>query len=343
MPEEKKTVEVVEIETAEVKEESFETDGLLPEEIEMAREYGFVEEKSDKPEEEKKDGEHAEQPEPKSEENISKEEEKKVEPTTFEDVEKDEGKLKQYNPNEQALYWKWKSDKKKRQQALKDYEDIKAQYELRQVRETSLANKISKVQQALKGDNITVEMIQEIIGSESTEPKEAPLTRSELERIEAEKETKKQDVERVSKDRAERIETAEKIGKTKYQNFEELTNLANEVVSSDKTGTYKDVLQAAFLDKEIDEVDLVDRVVTIAKLHPEYGKKKETSEKKEDPKMVDRAIQNSKKKLSSAAVGSGNNKRVISHDDMTVDDAARLTTEQWLKLPDSVRQRLLMQ
>lgn len=340
---EKTAVEIEDIVKSEPDE--FKVDGLLPQEVKMAEKHGLVKKFEEKPKQtdlvKEPDGEHKELPKSEAKENSEEVKEEKLEvKSTFEDVEKDEGKIKQYNPNEQALYWKWKSDKRKRQDAVKEKEDLKAQLELNQVKELSYAGKLAKIKQALKGDSLTVEMIQEILGDEKAET-EAPITKSELARIESEKETKAKEKERLGKERAERIETAEKIGKTRYQNFEELTKLAEEVVSSDKTGTYRDVLQAAFLDTEIDENDLIERVVTIAKLNPNYGKKSEPKES--DTKDVDRAITNSKKKISSATVGSGGNIRTISHDDLTVDDAAKLTSEQWRKLPDSVRKKLLMQ
>lgn len=333
---EKQLVEIEE-NISEPEPTAFAVDGLLPEEVEMAKEHGLLKEVEEKSKEdlrtkddgsEKETDEHEEQPEPEAEEDTSEEvktdekEEKVGEHPTFDDVEKDEGKLKKYNKNEQALYWKWKTDKKKKQAAIREKEELRAKYELDKVRGISLAQKIEKIQEALKGE-VTVEQLQSIIGEKIEEPKE-------------EKEDKSAEIER-----AERIELTEKIGNSRYDNFEELTQLAAEVVQTKKT--YQKALEAAFTDPNLDESDLVEEVVALAKLHPNYGKKEEPkSEKKTEDTKVDRAIKNSKKKISSAAVGSGT-KRNISPEDLTVDDAAKLSPEQWSKLPDRVRERLLMQ
>jgi len=322
------------------KQDTFTSDGLLPQEVAMAEKHGLikkVDEKSKK--EETADVEHKVEPEVKPED-IKEEKKEEVKPT-FEEVQKDESNLKKYNPNEQALYWKYKADKKKRQEAQKEAEEWRAKYELESVKEKS---KVKQIAELLKGDSVTVEALQAIIG-EKTED-DVPLTKAEFNKMESAKELKEVETKKEHQLRTERIATAEEIGKTKYTNFDELTNLAKQVVDSDKTNTYKDVLEASFSDIELDEEQLVERVVTIAKLHPEFGKKKseKTEVKPEEKKETDadRAINNSKKKISSAAVGSGGDKRIVSYDDLTVDDAAKLTTAQWRKLPDAVRKRLLM-
>lgn len=354
MSEETKPVEETTVEIAEVTKPeptSFATDGLLPQEVEMAEKHGLVEKEVDESskeekKEEKTDGEHEEQSESETDKDSGKKEdegeEKKVEEKspTFDDVEKNEDNLKKYNPNEQALYWKYKSDKRKRQKAQKDYEELKAEYELSSVKDKSKVNKISE---ALKGEGITVEALQAIIG-EATEGGEA-LTKAEYKKLESAKTEKAKDTQEENQFRTERLKTAEEIGKTKYGNFEELTILAQEVVNSDSTDTYKSVLNAAFSDKDLDEEQLVERVVTIARLSPNYGKKKEEvkSEEKKPETDADRAIKNSKKKISSAAVGSGSSSRTISHDDLTVDDAAKLSASQWMKLPADAKKRLLME
>ena len=338
----------VEISTpTKVEPKTFSTDGLLPQEVKMAEKHGLVktiDESSKK--EDKADGELKVEPNVKTpsiqeEEKGEKGKEVEAKPT-FEEVQKNEDNLKKYNPNEQALYWKYKADKKKRQEAQKDAEEWRAKYEL----ETLQGNvKIKKISEALGKGEVTIEALQAIIGTNSED--DVPLTKSEFKKLESAKEVKEHETKRELQHRAERISTAEEIGKTKYENFDELTTLAKQVVDSDKTDTYKGVLEASFSDIDLDEEQLVERVVTIARLHPDYGKKKSDSSKKEPAEEkketdVDRAINNSKKKISSASVGSGGGKRNVSYDDLTVEDAAQLTTAQWMKLPDAVRKRLLM-
>ena len=99
-------------------EESTEIDleGADPREVEMAKEHGLVPKEED-------NGEHKEQSEPKTTEDTKKqaeegsEEEVEDKTPTFEETEDNEELVDKYNPNEKALYWKWKNDKKKRQDA----------------------------------------------------------------------------------------------------------------------------------------------------------------------------------------------------------------------------------
>lgn len=314
-----------------VEEKEFSVEGLLPEEVEMAKDQGLIKE----PKEE--EDEHKEQSEPeadkdKQEEQPEKEEEVKP---TFDDVEADKSKLKKFNANEQALYWKWKNDKRKRQETERKAEELKAQLELEQVKESAREVKIKKIQEALKGE-VTIEQLEAILGSEKSESD--VLTKSDLEKIEAERERQKQLDQIKVQEKAERIASAEEIGKIKYDNFEEITVMADEVVRGDAKGIYRKLLDEAFNNSDVSEVELVEMVESIAKLNPKYGKK--DSEKPEDS-TVKRAVENAKKKVSSAAVGSSRGSRTVNYDDLTVEDAARLTTEQWMKLPDRVREKLL--
>ena len=104
------------------------------------------------------------------------------------------------------------------------------------------------------------------------------------------------------------------------------------------------MLETSFEDTEISEEEVVEQIATLAKLNPNFGKKKSDGDKKEPTETdADRAIKNSKKKISSAVVGSGGGKTTVSEDDLTVEQAEKLTPSQWRKLKDSTRQRLLME
>jgi hypothetical protein len=327
-------------EVTEAEPTAFATHGLLPQEVEMAKEHGLVEEESKEvdessKEEEKKDDEHEEQPEAKTED--SEEEE----PKTFDEVEKDEGGLKKFNPNEQALYWKWKSDKKKKQAAVKELEEYRSNHELSSIKEKS---KLNKIAEALGNENVTVEQLQAIIGVNAEKGEDAPLTKSDLKEIEAEKEAQQKQLSNAEGERRDRIETAENIGNSKYgkEEFEELTRLTTELVNSKQGKTYKKLLETSFEDKDTSEEEIVEQIATLAKLNPDYGKESDVAKKATPETDADRAIKNSKKKISSATVGSGSGKTTVSEDDITVDQAATLTPGQWNKLKSATRKRLLM-
>ena len=85
--------------------------------------------------------------------------------------------------------------------------------------------------------------------------------------------------------------------------------------------------------------------MTIAKLHPDFGKLKETVKDSDKPENketdADRAIKNSKKKISSASLGGSGEKKPRAFNDLTRNDAARQTTNRGFNLPDKVKNRLL--
>ena len=278
-----------------------------------------------------KDGEHEEQPESKPEgDTKSSEPEKKDEAEeshpTFDQVEKDENGLKKYNKNEQALYWKWKTDKHKKQEAIKASEDLQAQVELKEVQALNYKNQIEKLKDMLKkGTDLTAEELLKVVDVKQEE-EPAP---------------KVDEAARINQKIATKAQFAEKIGSAKYDNFKDIAQLAKDVIASDKSGTYQKLVDAAFTDDSVDEEHLVERIVSIARLSEKYNEvnKSVKSEKKE---IVDRALKNATKKISSASIGNAGGKRVVSESELTVADASNLSTKEWNKLKDSTRQRILM-
>ena len=345
MPEEKNQDLVLEISEPIVEEniteETFNEEGLIPEEIAMAKEHGLIKDKK-----EKEDGEHKVDTGTETEDNPEVKEkvkEEEVENPTFDDVEKKEDLIEKYNPNEKALYWKWKSDKKKRQVAEQEREEFKAKYELDSVKNISSKNKLDKIKSALEGGGeITIETLQSIIdGQEATKDDgDRPLTKKDLEEIESAKATERERLEKRTKQVEERLTSIENIGKTKHPEFDKISDLAQEITRADKSGTYQKILTEAFVDLEMDEDEVIDRIVTLAKLSPKF---KDVGKvvSPEDKEKADRVLKNSKKQINSASLTPKGNKRAVSEDDLTVDDAAQLSTDQWLKLKDSTRQRLL--
>ena len=326
-------------ETQQSIETGLDTSGMLPEEIELAKEHGIKIEG--------KDNEHEKQPEPKTKEDTGEQEEKieeEVEDTlpTFDEVENDESLAEKYNPNEKALYWKWKGDKKKRQDAQKQYDELKATVDLNTIKENVSARKLNEIKSALGKEDLTVEMLQSIIeGQLDAESDKTPHTMGDLKKIEQDKQNEAQKHRDKEIERNQRILTTEKVGRAKYNNFDDIVVLAQEIVDADKTKTYSEVLLTAIEDGDTSEEALVDRVVTIAKLNPKFGELTK-SVKSEDKDNVDRAIKNSKKKISSAAVGTGSGKRMVNEDELTPNDAVKMSVEQWSKLKPDTKKRLLM-
>jgi hypothetical protein len=332
---EEKESKPVEIEIDETVEETPEIDlsGLSSKEKEMAEKHGIKETE--------KNGEHKVNT-PDAKEGVAKEEVKEEVIPTFEETENDEKHLEKFNPNEKALYWKWKNDKRKRQDSQKKVDELQARLELETVKDKASAIKLGKIKNILASDTeLTVDKLLAIIdegGIQQEDNSDAPLKRSDLDKIEQEKRVKLEEQTKQTNEQKERLAIAENIGKTKYKNFDDLVNLAKEVVVEDKTGTYQEILNAALSDPNFDEEKLIDRVVTIAKLSSKYGKESASVEKKES---VEKVIDNSKKKVSSASIGSSGGRRTIVEDDLTVEDAARLSADQWTRLSQQTRKRIL--
>lgn len=292
---------------------------------------------------------------------VDKKEENTEQDLSFEKVENDEKNLlTKYNKNEQALYWKWKHDKAERQTAQREYE-------LATVREKSLKKelealrsnhgisdaKLKKVNELLTGpqDNITIEAIQAIL-AQSAQPNDSddrPLTKKDLTDLSEKQKQEQREVEERQRFIAGRISSAESIGKSKYDNFDDAINMAQEVVNGKidlpDMLTAEEIakkLNERIANKELDPEKVADFVVSIAKLNPNFGKKQSPTRKETDDN-IDRIIKNASKATSSAAVSGGNGRRMVSLENLTVDDAAKLSPKQWADLPVHVRKRILSQ
>jgi hypothetical protein len=313
--------------------EKFDTEGLTDGEIEMAKRQGLIKEEED--------GEHEEQPEPATEEDTGSEEEQEeeIEEPSFEQVEENEKLIDKYNKNEKALYWRWKADKQKRQAAQSELEELKASQELQTLKESVSAKKLSAINEALEDPDLTVEKLQAIIAGKTFEPKEEKrYTLAEIEEMK-QAEAKKQ--EHSQKQMQQRFMLTEQIGRSKYDDFDKMVELVQEAVNEDKTGVTQKVLNQSLFDTNIDEADLADVIVRFAQLNPKF---KEVTNKAtpSDKEKVNRAIENSKKKKSSASIA-GSGKRIITNEeDLTPEDAAKMDNKQWMKLRPSTRKRLLM-
>ena len=323
-------------ETPEVEESKFDVEGLTEGEIEMAKKQGLIKEEED--------GEHEEQPEPKTDEvaepkEEGEEDEEEIENPSFEQVEEKESLIEKYNKNEKALYWRWKADKQKRQAAQQELEELKASQELQTLKESVSAKKLTAINEALADPDLTVEKLQAIIAGKVDEPKEEK--RYTLEEIEEMKKQESLKQEQSQKQLKQRFELTEQIGRSKYENFDEMVELVKEAANEDKTGVTQKILNQSLFDTNIDEDALADVIVKFAQLNPKF-KETVSGASPSDKEKVGRAIENSKKKKSSAAIA-GSGKRVITNeDDLTPEDAAKMDNKQWMKLKPTTRKRLLM-
>lgn len=310
----------------------FSVDGLIPAEVEMAKKHGFIKETNEE------DDKHEVKADVKTEDNPAEE----VKPT-FDEVEAKEDLIGKYTPNEKALYWKWKTDKKKRQEYQTKYEELKAESELRLIKEADASNRLAKIKEALRsGQELTVEQLLDLAEheSKSVDDSKKPLTVEDLKRYEEQKTKKESELSAKQNALKERYQTTERIGKEKYENFEDIVKLAEDVVSA--SPVYKDVLNSAFNNDSIDEDELASMVYDVAKLNPKFKDLVSTAKGSVPKGSVEKAVKNSEKKISSATLGSSKSSLTVSEKELTVEDANRLTTAQWMKLKPETKKRILM-
>jgi hypothetical protein len=300
--------------------QGFVTDGLDVEEVALAKKHGLVKD------EEKKDGEHDKSPKPEGKEVPKEEKVETVEVPTFEQAEADEKLVDKFGKNEKALYWKWKTDKHKRQEAQKEAEDLRGK--LKEAVDSGISGKkLEKIKEMLKNpDSLTIEALTAAI-DEHIEPDKKP---TELDNAQV-----------IQQKVAIKAQFAEKIGSAKYEKFNEISVLCKEVISEDKSGTFQKLIDDSFMNDSVDENMLVERVVNIARMSPKF--QAVTSQVDPEAKAkADRVIENSKKKVSSASVSGASGKRIVSESELTVEQAVRLSPEAWGKLKPETKKRILM-
>jgi len=334
--------------------------GLSTKEREMALKSGLVKEKKEGENKDSKKEEKAE----------DKKEATDAEKKSFEDMEKNEDKLGEFTKREQALYFKWKSDKKERQkaQAERDLVTIKEKTlreELAKSREAGelTHTKLKKINDLLTGDpdDITIEAIQDILQEqvskkEEEKEEEKPLTKKDLLDIEKAKEEKQKQIAETSKQFVKRMTDLEEYGKTKFENYDEIIDCANEVINGkieiDDVVDHKEIAQKFIKlieDPDVDEEQVAAYVLRIAKKNPKFGKKTEeskTPEKGKETKKItdgdiDKIVKNAGKSSTSTSVsGGGSGRRVVNVNDISLEDASKLSLDEYMKLPKETRERL---
>jgi hypothetical protein len=307
---------------------SEDTEGMSQKEIDRAVELGLIKKddlgKQDKPEADKSKVED------------KKDDDEVLDPDDFDKMEevlnKDQEKFhKKFTPNAKALYFKSKKLKMRAQEAERKYEEAKASLELGSIKDGVSAAKLKQIKEALAGDDLTIEKIQAIIGDVEEKKDDGRVSREEFDR---EQKAKAEATQSFNN----RVALAEQIGRSKYENFDQIAILANEVVKDNKD--YLEIIGKAFNDRSIEEDVVVEKIVSFAKLHPKFKEVTKTAspEERED---VNRAIKNSNKPKSSASLGGSSKSIAKREDDLTPEDAANLDSKAWMSLKKSTRDRLL--
>ena len=253
--------------------------------------------------------------------------------------------IKNQYHNAKGLFKRVKEEEAKRKQLEDDGGYNKLQDSIAKAKIERLAKRIQEAKIDPENKGLTVEELEQLIDMQQKQEDDGnrPLTVKDLEALkqkeaEEQKKTQKQEQERQERV-AEKIKETEIYAKTKissltdgkYEKFEEVVALAHDVAKT-KPRFAKQI--ADVLNGEDPIEDVVDTVISIAKINPNYGKTMTD---------VDRIEKNAAKTKTSANITGGKGGRVVSYDDLTPEDAARLTKDQYEKLPREVRRRLLMQ
>ncbi len=309
-------IEIVEETQEDSQDQEVDLSELSSDDVDLINKHELV------PKEEETEDGKKEKVEKKEDDSTDEEQDDKTIPS-FEDVEKDEKLVDKYDKNAKAFYWKWKTDKHKRQEAQKELTELKERLESSKTNSVS-QKKLEKIATLVNEgkDDLTIESLQAVIN----------------EKVEEEQVSGPIKPEDVAKKVNTKLMFAEKIGTAKYDNFIEIANIANEMFNENVT--YKNIITDAINSDGIDENQLVETLVSIAKLSPKY-KDIGVETPKEIDEKTNRVIKNSKKKISSASVGGSTSRRVVSYKDLTLQQLVNLPSEKYNKVPKNIRDKLL--
>jgi len=343
-------------------EESLKEEGWTPEEIDRAKEQGLIskegkeESKTEESKEEKKEGKQEEKKEEKGQE-INLDDLDNFE--KVHDLYNNDPKLFYQLPKHiKGLYHNSKGLYKKAKEAEEARKELESKQDFEKVQEAGAKKRLDKIRDRLKDpDNLPTDReLLELIGEEKQAAKdsgEKPLTKADLEEIEKEKEQKQKSEEeqlreqqlkvqqKVVKAEAYANENIKDLTGGKYESIDPVISLAKEM--AEKKQRYGVIIDQAFANEDVSEEDVVDIIFDVAKINPKWGEEVEGTSKKKDENIVDRMERNSKKQKTSASISGGKGSRVISHDDLTPEDAAKLNQKQWDALPKKVQSRILRQ
>jgi hypothetical protein len=193
---------------------------------------------------------------------------------------------------------------------------------------------------------LTVEEMQELIDEKREAiAEDKPLTKKDLEEFETQKQTKaEQEAEKQREAQARigaKIKSTEEYAKAnigeitggKYENFDDIVNLAQEVIKAKPR--YAKTLNEAFQGDATEE-EIADVLLDIAKLNPSYGTSAKTEKKSDE--TVEKIVKNAGKQQTSATLSGGRGSRDIHiSEDMDPEDAAKV----WDKIPREMRHKIL--
>lgn len=271
--------------------------------------------------------------------------------------------------NGQALYWGQKKERRSRQRleadaltkqaALqKENDDLRAQ----------LAKKPEEIDPLETDEERAVREAAE--AAANVDPRKKPLTIEDLERLEKEKADKAAEEQKLRTQRADEIKEAlnfqQEDAKKRYADFDEATEKVADILRAANSGTLeklyedpkvrsrvfqkcRDLLLAYAKADTFEEGDFnaADMTYELAKEHPDFGAeprnnapKKGETDADGNPESARRVISNANRRGSSATLNGGGSRRV-SLEELTPEQARRIPTSKWNKLPKETREKLL--
>jgi len=249
--------------------------------------------------------------------------------------------VKQLYHSQKGLYKRMKDEEEKRKKVEDDFG-------LDKITNTVARIKLDRIKQRLAApEGLTVEELQELLDEkkEAEDNSNKPLTRKDLEDIENNKKSKAEQEADQARNAQIRIglkvKSVEEFGKAnvsdltggKYDNFDDVVNLAQEVV---KLKPRHAVILSEAFKADATEEEIADVLLDIAKLNPNYGTSAKTEKKSDE--TVEKIVKNAGKQQTSATLSGGRGSRDIHiSEDMDPEDAAKV----WDKIPREMRHKIL--
>jgi hypothetical protein len=306
-------------------EESAETEELDPREVELAKEHGLIEEEKQAAEEKTEESE-AQTEENKTTEESEEEPEIEEKIKKGEDLtEEEENKVHEWAPDKKAMYWKWKTEKQKRQTEARKKEllEIKAGAKDKKIQE--LEEKVKKYQSGEIDDASPDDLI----------------TREEALKMMSQKTTQSNDFNIEDKEREYKYSLAEEAAfrqTAKDPSFVKIQNVMAQVAKQDEKIANELIDRVNRLGQsEYAEDDLINFIYRSVE---RSGIKIEDSSKGIKDEKVERMIKNSTKPPSSASFNSGT-ETAKTIEDFEITDIMNMSDEAYRALPEEKKEYLL--
>lgn len=355
--------------------------GFTPHEIEVAKKEGMIAEPKaeDKSRGEGAD-DKPEKPKTPAHEDAELPQDERPAPVDGElDPENEKEMLSKYNRNEQALYFQNKRNKVKRQRAEAERDQMTLRYNQTAKKIEELASRIEAITAKPEAEQSEfADLLEE--GEKPKKVEKKYLTREDLELIEKEKAEKIKAADENKSAAAKvihsKIGELSLDARARYSDFEETLGYANEIVEKTVSGRLAEIIPDVKTQRKIDvmvrdflgklggldedgkpiilgfsedDYNPADLGYEIGQLHPSYGKNGKSSANANNgnksreftPVELERMERNANKRQTSAGIGGGAGRRLVSLDDITLEQALNLPPEQYAKLPAKTRERLL--